>query len=301
MFRRLVSIVLLMFTTATWSLPLQLIATLPVFAQIATDIGGEHVQVILLSDYSADPHYFNLTPKQLHQLFAADYIIGPVEIVQRLPINSEHLIDVSKAYNNSAISSKALNRLIHIAQDHEPHDHEHTHDAGCSCHHHTANNPLLSLTHEWLSFDAIELLAKLLTEAYIRADDAHRDFYEQRYLTMIQGLEDLKKIYLNKELKKKSIFYHNDCWILEQELHTDFGPALYACDESGLSPQLKQLLERQSSQYQALIIDRSIPLQSLERITRLIECPIIGIDTLGSPTPLSTIEWLDGILKVIYS
>ena len=240
MFRRLVSIVLFMFTTATWSLPLQLIATLPVFAQIAADIGGEYVKVTLLSDYSTDPHYFNLTPKQLHQLFAADYIIGPIEIVQRLPIGPDHLIDISKAYNNPNISSKALNRLMRIAQAQEPHDHEHTHDrdGACSCHHHTTANPLLSLTHEWLSFDAIELLAKLLTEAYIQADDAHRDFYEQRYATMIQGLENLKKIYLNKELKKKSIFYHNDCWILEQELHTDFGPALYACEESGLSPQL---------------------------------------------------------------
>jgi ABC-type Zn uptake system ZnuABC Zn-binding protein ZnuA len=272
-----------------WASSIKIVATLPIFAQIASSIGGEHIQVDLLKGYPTDPHYFNMTPNQMHHLFEADYIIGPIEIIQRLPMDPSKKIDVSLAFSHPALqNSLARGRLIAIAIEDEPLQ------TG------SLYNPLQELTHEWMSFDALEVLADLLMETYSKADSMNAAFYRAQHKELVQGLHTLFAHYSTLKIEKLNLFYHNDFWILEQELHTNFGPALYSCEESGLSPQLQTLLSTESQNYKSFIVDSSIPLSTISRITKLLHCPIRQVETLGSSSK-STLIWLDTVLQALYT
>jgi zinc transport system substrate-binding protein len=192
-------------TPTIWSENLQIIAIFPVFAQLAQDLGGQEIDIMLLSDQSADPHHFHLTPRQHLQIVNADIIIGPVEITQRLPVAPDRILDISLALNHPHVSQSALHALLQNIHD-STSEHDHHHDCShepMDCSH---QHELMSITHEWMSFNALRLLTDLLYQKLIEKDPKHEAIYTQRYNTIIHGLSDLKKIYLNKELKKKSIF-----------------------------------------------------------------------------------------------
>ncbi len=288
MFLRLCAFFGILWAPPLWANSIKIVATLPVFAQIASSIGGNHIQIDLLNEYPSDPHYFNMTPNQMRQIFEADYIIGPVEIIQRIPIDYSKKIDVSLAFSHPSLqTSLARSRLIAIAIGED------------SFQTSSSYNPFQELSHEWISFDALELLADLLVEIYSKEDPSNTKFYRIQHKDLVQGLHELFVYYAELKIAKPSLFYHSDFWILEQELNTHFGPALYSCEDTGISPQLKTLLSTQSQNYQSFIIDASIPLVTISRITESLHCPVRQVETLGSLST-STLIWLDTLLRAIY-
>ncbi|MBM4222557.1 MAG: hypothetical protein FJ161_01970 [Gammaproteobacteria bacterium] len=277
----------------------RIITTIPILSTLATEIGGSYVEVKMLSNASTDPHHFHLSPQQLQELLAADIVITSQEMAQHLPINPQNILSIGSSLQDKYIVPKhPLHHLMHHASK-DTHSHHHH----CSCGHHHAHDlaSLNAITHEWLSFDALEILSSILTQELILRDAAHQDFYQEMYQAMIHRLHELKKVFLNKELKKKSLFYHNDFWLIEKELHQSFGPVLFTCDGSTLLPEMRATLEKDSSSYTALFIDQNLAQEQVQKLRLFIQCPIKTIDTLGAGPYLSVSEWLEQNLSMIYA
>jgi zinc transport system substrate-binding protein len=268
------------------------VSTIPALGLLVKQIGGEHVIVKNLFDQPTDPHFFQLTPKQLTLLHQAELTISAQEFADKIPLPAGKIISI---YNKNQQSKIYLNAIKHFSKVEQQHHEHHEHHA---CHHH--HHATSMIKHEWISFYGAIALSELIVEKLSSLDPDHQSYFEQNSHLLCQEIKQLKNLYRYKSLKSKHVFYHDNFNNLANELHRNLGPSLYHCEESNVSSRdLASIIEEQET-YGNLLIDSTTNSHSLARLTDKIKLPVISVDTLGYGHYTSYTAFIEKILKIIY-
>jgi ABC-type Zn uptake system ZnuABC Zn-binding protein ZnuA len=203
------SLALFFFCTLAYS-QISVISTIPALGLMVKQIGGEHVLVTSLFKKPTDPHFFQLTPKQLALLHETDFTITAEEFASKIPLSHDKIISIIQTNQHSKRYEHALHHLMTGKCSHEEHDHHHDKHQD---HEHAM------VKHEWLSFNGAIALSEVIVEQLSSKEPELAEYFKAHAEEMVQELIALKKHYQQLPLKKQNIFYHESFKILAQELH----------------------------------------------------------------------------------
>jgi zinc/manganese transport system substrate-binding protein len=203
------------FSLALWMLSclggiaqIKVVALHPLMADLAGQVGGEHVDVISLMTATDDPHHFNPTPTTLHKARGAKiYLASGMGLETYLGKLRDTVGESAKIIE---VGKTIPARKIDVTS----HDHEHTEH----CNHGTID------PHWWHRISNMQRAADIVAEALTAADPDHQADYQanaRRYRNELSKLHSWVRrevIQIPKARRKLAT------------AHASFG---YFCDEYG--------------------------------------------------------------------
>lgn len=195
---------LLMLTMLLWpalaAAKVQVIATLPVFGALASEIGGERVEVKSLARGNQDPHFLDAKPSYVVALNKADLLIEggldlevgwlPAILVQsrngKIQPNADGNVNASKGLRILEIPGAKVDRSMGDV--------------------HPLGNP-----HAWLDPRNAKLIAANIFQQLAKLDPEGRPYYEGRLKDFLRRLDRKMAEWepmLQKIRGKKAISYH---------------------------------------------------------------------------------------------
>jgi len=187
---------------------MKVVALHPLMADLATHVGGEHVDTVSLMRANDDPHHFNPTPATLHQARGAKiYLASGMGLETYLGKlrdtlgDSATLIEVGKT-----LAARETQEVC----NHEGHDHSH---------HHTNIDP-----HWWHRVSNMQRAADVVAKAFSKADPDHTADYKANARKYRAELSRL-----NSWIRRELIRIPKDDRKLATA-HASFG---YFCEEYG--------------------------------------------------------------------
>ena len=149
---------------APGSAPPKVVTTLPLFADLVLQIGGDRMEVFALLPSGADPHTFDPSPRDIERIRAADVVI-----VNGLGLETAALRVMERNLRKGT-------PLVKLAEE--------TLAAGARS---LKGNP-----HFWLDINNAREYARIIRDALTEADPEGRQEYEanyQRFLAQLDGLD----------------------------------------------------------------------------------------------------------------
>ncbi len=195
---------LLMLTMLLWpalaAAKVQVVATLPVFGALASEIGGERVEVKSLARGNQDPHFLDAKPSYVVALNKADLLIEggldlevgwlPAILVQsrngKIQPNADGNVNASKGLRILEIPGAKVDRSMGDV--------------------HPLGNP-----HAWLDPRNAKLIAANIFQQLAKLDPEGRPYYEGRLKDFLRRLDRKMAEWepmLQKIRGKKAISYH---------------------------------------------------------------------------------------------
>lgn len=169
---------LLLATVAPGHAKLNVVATLPDFASIATLIGGEHVDVTSIARGTEDPHFVDARPSFLRALNRADLLLegGANLEVGWLPplLNGARNSRIASGAPGRVVMSKGI-ELMELPSGPLDRSMGDIHPGG---------NP-----HYWLDPANGKIMAEHLAEAFARADPEHAVTFQKNLQAFTDRLE----------------------------------------------------------------------------------------------------------------
>lgn len=149
------------------ALPLKVVTTFSILADMAQQIGKEHVSVQALVGWDEDAHVFQPSPDDVKQIAAADLLV-----LNGLGFEGwlERLLSAAEYTGTSIEASKGVS-LIHLDSipgkhdSHEGHNHDHDHTS-------SVYDP-----HAWHSLKAALVYVENITKGLIKADPRNESDY----------------------------------------------------------------------------------------------------------------------------
>ena len=160
---------------------LNVVATFSILADMVQQIGGEYVDVHTLVDWDDDAHVFQPSPDDVKKIAGADLLVlnglGFEGWLERLLAAANYTgpsIEVTQGVD--------LIRLTLNTADQNHHDHDHDHDI------HRGN---IYDPHAWHSLKAASVYIENISQALIRIDPLHADYYLSKQATYMDKLNKL--------------------------------------------------------------------------------------------------------------
>lgn len=198
---------------------LQVYASFYPMYDFAKKIGGDYVDVHNMTPVGTEPHDYELTTKDIKNLNEADLLIyngndmehWVSDVVKSLSNKKLEVVEASKGielirgghHHHHDHESEHKHEEHHHEHEsehkHEEHKHEHSHDEN-------ANDP-----HTWLSLRLAKIELKNITDALVKKDEKHADYYKKNYEKYSKELSDLDSQYTEKLSKfagKKIVVAH---------------------------------------------------------------------------------------------
>lgn len=177
--------------------PLQVVATTPLLADLARQVGGDDVTVTTLIPVGTDPHGFEPTPQDLKAVSGAGVVLasgkgmeGYMAKLRNATGQRAILLEVGDQVPGlNKPAEKAADDDDHAGHDHAAHDHAgHDHGHDHHGHDHIGGDP-----HWWQSVQRVSQAAAAIGKAFSQADPEHAADYAKR-ATALQGeLYDLER------------------------------------------------------------------------------------------------------------
>ncbi len=276
----------------TASAKLNVVATLPVFASIAQEIGGDRVQTRSLARGNQDPHFLDAKPTFVVALNQADVLIHggleleigwlpPILVQARNPNinpNTPGNVDLSEGLNILEIPQTKVDRSMGDV--------------------HPRGNP-----HTWLDPENVRIMAVNIAEHFSELDGAGKSYYQNQLKKFLEALNE-KMIQWNQEtakLKKKNVItYHKSlvyfCHWTGLEVIATVEP------KPGIPPSSKHvddLLDKIASiKVQAIIMESFYPKKVPEYLSEKSKLPLIMIPTdVGEEGIKTYFELIDTIIQ----
>lgn len=152
---------------------LDVVATFAIIGDIASEIGGDKATISVLTGQSGDAHIYQPSPKDVEHIRRADLIL-----VNGLGLEGwlDRLISASETKAPVIVTSEGVKPLALNDDGHDDHDAADEHDHGVF-------DP-----HAWQDVRNGEIYASNILKAFIAADPANKDYYQNRAAAYQQRL-----------------------------------------------------------------------------------------------------------------
>lgn len=177
-FTLIVFVLTLVSAAAQEAAPLKVVALHPLIADLAANVGGDHVQVVSLMTANDDPHHFTPTPTALHRAKGA-----------KIYLASGMGMETYLAKLRDTLGGGAT--LLEVGKSipaRKVHAHHHGHDHGDEeCQHEGDSDP-----HWWHNISHMQRAADAVAKAFAAADPVHAADYQKNarsYRTELAKLE----------------------------------------------------------------------------------------------------------------
>ena len=173
-------------------------ATIFPIYDIATNIAGEKIEVVLIAPPGASPHTFEPTPVEIKNLQGSQIIFS---IGHGL---DEWTHEITDAIPGSTIIPVSNN--ISLIQNEEEENYEDEHEGE---HHHGETNP-----HYWLSVPNAKIIAKNITDELVNLDPKNKEYYENNlaeYESELDETDSTVRLLLRNTPNRNMITMH-DAW-----------------------------------------------------------------------------------------
>ncbi|MEJ2123329.1 MAG: zinc ABC transporter substrate-binding protein, partial [Alphaproteobacteria bacterium] len=198
---------------------LNVVTSFSILADMARQIGGEHVAVKSLIGPDADAHTFSPAPGDVKTLGKAKvFIVNGLEFEGW----AKKLVKSAGFKGEMAVAAKGVSPLKpphggHEHKEHakaEEHDHEHKEHAKAEEHDHEHGHHHTVDPHAWQSVANGLIYAANIRDMLVKADPAHADAYKtsaDRYMAELRKLDAWVKAEIAKvpEAKRKVITAHH--------------------------------------------------------------------------------------------
>jgi len=166
-------------------------------ADIARQVGGEHVTTISISKGPQDPHYVEVLPSHMMRVKQADVYL---KVGMGLDRWADQIIDGSRNARLAIIDCSRNIRALEVPTGKVDASMGDIHPHG---------NP-----HYWLDPENGKIIARTIAEALIRVDPGHAEAYEANLTTFIRSLETLQASWGMRyaDLKGKRLIYYHNTW-----------------------------------------------------------------------------------------
>ena len=174
--------------------PLKVVASFSILGDMATQLGGDKVEVVTLVGPDQDAHVFEPTPADAKVLKNADLVVvnglgfeGWMDRLVKASGFSGKIVVASEGVKPRAMAEVEHEKAngheeMHYDHANRDQDHEHGHH-----HHHGDIDP-----HAWQSLANGKIYAQNITKALITADPANKDEYKQAGDTYLRELDALE-------------------------------------------------------------------------------------------------------------
>lgn len=143
---------------------MKVVALHPLIADLASQVGGKHVEVVSLMRENDDPHHFNPTPAMLHKARGAKvYLASGMGLETYLGKLRDTLGDTAQVVE---VGKTLPPRQTSVQCNHAHHDHGHDH-------HHTIIDP-----HWWHRVSHMQRAADIVAKELSKVDPAHTADYQ---------------------------------------------------------------------------------------------------------------------------
>lgn len=160
---------------------LNVVATTTIIADMARNVGGEHVDVQSIVPANADPHSFEPTPREMRSVADADVVI---EHGLGLDAWISEMIAASETKAPVTIVTNGITPLASVNHDNEDED-DHDEDAE-EGHDHGPNDP-----HVWFDVANAKMMVANIRDALVAADADNRASYEANADAYLAELDEL--------------------------------------------------------------------------------------------------------------
>ncbi|NWK55385.1 zinc ABC transporter substrate-binding protein [Verrucomicrobiaceae bacterium N1E253] len=209
---------------ATASAQTKVVALHPLMADLAKQVGGEHVEVVSLMRAGDDPHHFTPSPTMLNQARGASlYLASGMGL-------ETYLDKLRDTLGNSATILEVGNTLPARTNSGDAHQHDHEHGEHCN---HGPTDP-----HWWHRVSNMQRAADHLARTLSKLDPAHAQDFQanakayRKELAQLHSWIRRELIRIPKEKRKLAT------------AHDSFG---YFCDEYGMQSLAVQGINKSSA------------------------------------------------------
>ncbi len=278
----------------TISAKVKVVGTLPVFASIAREVGGERVDTTSLARPNQDPHFLDAKPTFVVQLNQADLLLHggleleigwlpPILVQARNPkinANTPGNVDLSQGLTILDIPQGKVDRSMGDV--------------------HPLGNP-----HVWFDPNNIKIMAANISKHLSEIDPAGRDAYADHLRIFLDTLNQKIKTWEKESVSfkgKKVITYHKSLGYLTS--WTGFEVAATVEPKPGIPPSSKHvddLLDKISQfQVKAILMESFYPKKVPEYISEKAHIPLVEIPSdVGDEGTKDYFELMDLLIAKI--
>jgi zinc/manganese transport system substrate-binding protein len=255
---------------------LKLVAAENVYAQIASEIGGQYLEITsILNNPNQDPHLFTASPSVVRNIAHADIIV-----YNGLGYD---------AWMLSLLNAKRKQIVLIVADLVDKHP---------------GDNP-----HIWYAPNTLIIYAQKLTDILIQKDPVHKKYYQARlaqfsqdYQTFLTQVNDLKNHYAGVHVLATEPFFEYMAQALDMRMYAQ---AFQISIMNGVEPSLKQIMEFESAinqhEIKLLFYNQQVSNPLTHRMVRLAKEKgifVIGLTELP-PNNIAYLTWMQAQLNQV--
>lgn len=250
--------------------PVNVVVSIPPQKYFLEQIGGHHVNVMLMVPKGYEPEDYEPKPKQLKALSTAKlyFAIG-------VPFERTWLRKFQSVNHKLKIihTEKTIQKMTMTSHDHHHVRHPRRHE--------------IKDPHIWLSPTLVRLQAITIRDALVAADPEHANDYRQNYLnfaSIISALDqDILALFSQKRLQgKRTFFIFHPAW---GYFSRDYDLKQIAIEKDGKSPTIKQLAQvikqAKVDNIRTIFISPEFSKKSAEAVAKAIKAHIGVLDPLS--------------------
>lgn len=162
----------------------KVVATFSILGDLAANVGGEDIELLVLAGPNSDPHAYEPTPAEVRRLADADLLL---EIGQDYEGWIDGIYDSSGSNATRLILTEGM-ELREFEGAHHHHDHDHGHSHGHDHHHHDHEYD----PHVWTDVALTKQMVENIRDGLVELDPANAENYQTRaqaYLGQLQELD----------------------------------------------------------------------------------------------------------------
>lgn len=273
----IIFILLFMQSYASGKENLNIVTSISPLAYFIENIGGDHVDVTTLIPPGANPHTYEITPKQMNILSRADLYIKVGSGIEFEIIWMSRL----KSINKSMPVWDASEGITLI--DIEDHDYEQEHDQEKEKKHghirHGAKDP-----HIWLSPENAIIMAGNILKALINVDPSNSDYYLKNASSLIKDVKDLHQrisLKLNRIIKKQFYMFHPAWGYFARDFNLIQVPVEYSGKEPTPARLARLIKKARKDDIKVIFTSPQFSRKSADVIAREIKGKVVFIDPMA--------------------
>ena len=250
--------------------------SIPPQAWFVSQIAGEKCEIIILAGQGQNPHNYEPGPRQLQSLSSAgSWILSGTEFEISLQPKIRALFpDLPIVDGTEGVFFRMLS------------EHEHEHDD-----HETEHASIEIDRHTWLGREPAKILAAHIKDTLLSLDRENRDYYLERYESLVLLIDDefdrLKNDLADMKGKKVFVYHPSFGYFLDE-----FGIIQEAVETGGKEPgprALNQLInEIKEEQPAAVFVQSQFPVNAARNLAEAVNAQLISLDPLAQ-------DWLENI------
>lgn len=203
---------------------IQVYTTIFPIYDFARNIGKDKIDLNYIIPPGAEPHSYEITPKVLKDIQNADLLIknglGIDSFIDKVENESDLEIVVATEGINPLSYEKEHNHKDHSDENHNQEEHDHESDHNDKVNHnndednHDGHNHGEHDPHVWLDIDLAIKQCENIKNAFIKADEKNKDYYEKNYNEYVKSLNELNQKYEDNldDIKNDTIVVSHDAY-----------------------------------------------------------------------------------------